>query len=451
MAAGGAIFSVQVRNSVTTGGSVANTASLAGNTLPTPQTGGLAVSGSATANLTLTTPAANAKTISATTEPDTAGANVAVGEVVTYRVTFTLPEGVTQGVRIVDEMQGGLANFGYVPGSARLARNSTALLAANDPGGINTTAVDTFVDVPVQCVATAPCAANEVRIDLGNVTNAPDPTVSPDSYTLEIRFRVLNVAGNQGGEIRANRGRLVYRPTGAGADQTLDGGTVTATVVAPIVQVQKTASPVSIAGGGTVTYTLTIRNNASGPGAGPAYDFAFGDTLPAELGAPALVLPLPVGVSAAFVGNVLAGTVAQLDPSTQVQVQYTANRRPGDATRPDDRQRGQCAGDVAARPLRHRRQPKRSVHAAAGRPRHRRRRAHRQRRGEQSRGGDHRAVHDRSRQRHQDARQSAGVLRDRRSPRPTRSASRCRSALPRHSESATRFRPGSCSTRGARR
>ena len=127
VAAGGAIFSVQVRNSVTTGGSVANTASLAGNTLPTPQTGGLAVSGSATANLALTTPAANAKTISATTEPDTAGANVAVGEVVTYRVTFTLPEGVTQGVRIVDEMQGGLANFGYVPGSARLARNSTAL------------------------------------------------------------------------------------------------------------------------------------------------------------------------------------------------------------------------------------------------------------------------------------------------------------------------------------
>ena len=47
VAAGSAIFSVQVRNSVTTGGSVANTASLAGNTLPTPQAGGLAVSGSA--------------------------------------------------------------------------------------------------------------------------------------------------------------------------------------------------------------------------------------------------------------------------------------------------------------------------------------------------------------------------------------------------------------------
>ena len=116
-------------------------------------------------------------------------------------------------MRIVDYMQGGLANFGFVPGSARLARNSTALAAANNPGTINSAAVNTFVDVPVQCVGAAPCAADEVRIDLGDVTNAPDPTVSPDSYTLEIRFRVLNVAGNQGGDTRANRGRLVYRPT----------------------------------------------------------------------------------------------------------------------------------------------------------------------------------------------------------------------------------------------
>ena len=326
VAPGGAIFSVQVRNSVTTGGAVPNTASLAGNTLPTPQSGGVGVSGSATANLTLTTPAANAKTISATTESDTAGANVAIGEVVTYRVTFTLPEGVTQNVRIVDEMQGELANFGFVPGSVRLARSSTALSAANDPGGINSAPVGTYVAVSEQCAGTAPCAANEVRVDLGNVTNAPDATVS-DSYTLEIQFRALNVAANQGGSTRANRGRLIYRPTGAGADQTLDGGAVTATVVAPIVQVQKAASPVSIAGGGTVTYTLTIRNNASGPGAGPAYEFAFGDTLPAELLSPTL-LPLPPGVTAAFADNVLSGSVARLDPSTQLQVQYTATVDP---------------------------------------------------------------------------------------------------------------------------
>lgn len=328
VAAGGAVFSVAVRNAVTTGGTVANTATLAADTLPSPQTGGLAVGASATANLTLTAPAANAKVISATTEPDTTGASVAVGEVVAYRVAFTLPDGVTQSVRIVDEMQGGLANLGYVTGSARLARNTTALVAANDPGGINAAPVNTFVTVPVQCVGSAPCATNEVRVDLGNVSNDPAIVGSPDTYTLELQFRVLNVAGNQGGDTRANRGRLIYRPTGAGADQTLNGGTVTATVVAPIVQVQKAASPVSIAGGGTVTYTLTIRNNASGPGAGPAYDFAFGDSLPAELGSPSLLLPLPAGVTASFAGNVLAGTIARLDPSTEVQVQYTATVDP---------------------------------------------------------------------------------------------------------------------------
>ena len=56
--------------------------------------------------------------------PAAAGANIAIGEIVTYRVTFNIPDGVTSAVTLVDEMQGGLANFGYVADSARLSRNS---------------------------------------------------------------------------------------------------------------------------------------------------------------------------------------------------------------------------------------------------------------------------------------------------------------------------------------
>ncbi len=322
--ANGAVISVQLRASVTTGGTVSNTASLAGNTLPSPQTGGAAVNASATANLALTAPALTGKTITATSEPDTAGASVAIGELVSYQVVFTVPDGVTQQLRLVDEMQGGLANFGYVAGSARLARSTTGLTSANNPGNINSAAAGTFVSVTPACVGSGSCPANEIWIDLGDVTDTNLGPATAETYTLTLQLQALNVAANVGAVNRTNRGRILYRPTGAGADVYVNGGSVTATVVVPIVQLTKTVVPALVGGGDVVTYTLTIRNNSSGAGAAPAYDWTFSDTLPADLITPVLVMPLPSGVTAAFAGNVLSGTVTRLDPGTQVQIQYNA-------------------------------------------------------------------------------------------------------------------------------
>ncbi len=328
VAANGAVFSVQLRATDTTGGTVANAAALAGTTLPSPQTGGVAVNASATANLALRAPTLNSKTITATSEPDTAftgtSASVEIGELVTYRVTFTAPDGVTQQLRLVDEMQSGLANFGYVTGSAKLSRSTTGLSSTNNPGNINAAAAGAFVNVTPACVGSSPCPVNEIWIDLGDVTDADLAPATTETYTLELQLQALNVAANTGAAARTNRGRILYRPTAAAADVYVNGGAVTATVVVPIVQLTKTVLPALVAAGDQVTYTLTIRNNSSGAGAAPAYDWTFADTLPADLQAPALVLPLPSGVTAAFTGNGLNGTVTRLDPGTQVQIQYTA-------------------------------------------------------------------------------------------------------------------------------
>ena len=328
VAANGAVFSVQLLTSDTTGGTVSNTASLAGNTLPSPQTGGAAVAASIVANLTLSAPTLNTKTITATSEPDTtftaSSGNIAVGELVTYRVTFTVPDGVTQRLRLVDEMQGGLANFGYVASSVKLSRSTVGLSSATNPGSINAAAAGTFVNVTPTCVGVAPCLTNEIWIDLGDVTDSDLGAGTTETYTLELQLQALNVAANTGAATRANRGRILYRPTGGGADVYLNGATVTATVVAPIVQLTKSVLPALVGGGDQVTYTLTIRNNSSGAGAAPAYEWTFADMLPADLTSPALVLPLPAGVTAAFAGNALSGTVTKLDAGTQVQVQYTA-------------------------------------------------------------------------------------------------------------------------------
>ncbi len=327
---GGAVFSVALRPTASAGGSVGNTATLLGNTLPTPQAGGAAVNASANASLSLGSPAATTKVIFSTTEPDavTAGASFAIGEQVTYRVGFTFPDGITRAVRLVDQMTGGLANLAYIPGSARLSRSTAALTAANNPGGINAAAPGTFVAVTPQCIGTAPCSSNQVRFDLGDVTNDPLTGADTDFYVLEIAFQVRNVAANTGNATRDNRGQVVYRPFGATSDQTLNGGTASGRIVSPQIGMTKDVIPVLLPGAGTALYTLTISNVAAGGGAGPAFDLQFSDLLPPELTGPALTSPLPPGTTASFAGNALSGSISRLDPGQSVVLAYTANIAP---------------------------------------------------------------------------------------------------------------------------
>ncbi|MBK8322758.1 MAG: DUF11 domain-containing protein [Betaproteobacteria bacterium] len=326
----GAVFSVALRPTATAGGSVGNTASLVGNTLPTPQAGGSAVNASGNAALNLGAPAATTKVIQATSEPDgvTAGGFFAIGEQVTYRVGFTLPDGITRAVRLVDQMTGGLANLAYIPGSARLARSTAALTAASNPGGINAAAPGTFVPVTPQCIGTSPCSGNQIRFDLGDVTNDPLTGASTDFYTLEIGFQVRNVAANVGNATRDNRGQVIYRPFGASSDQTLNGGVARGRIVAPAIGVTKTAGPLIFIGQGTVTYTVSIANVAAGAGAGPAFDLDFVDDLPPELANPVLAGPVPPGTTVSILGNRVSGTIARLDPGATVAFTYTANIAP---------------------------------------------------------------------------------------------------------------------------
>lgn len=330
VAPAGAVFSAGLRTTATAGGSVGNTATLAANTLPTPQAGGANVSASANASLNLGAPAATTKVIEVTSEPDgvTAGGSFAIGERVTYRVGFTFPDGVTRAVRLVDQMTGGLANLAYIPGSARLARSTAALTAAANPGGINAAGPGIFVPVTPQCVGTSPCSGNQIRFDLGDVTNDPLTGASTDYYTLEIGFQVRNVAANVGNATRDNRGQVIYRPTGAASDQTLNGGVARGRLVAPAIGVTKTAGPLIFIGPGTVTYTVTISNVAAGAGAGPAFDLDFVDDLPPELSNPVLSGPVPPGTTVSIAGNRISGTIARLDPGASATFTYVAGILP---------------------------------------------------------------------------------------------------------------------------
>lgn len=328
VAAGGAVFSVKIRNGVVTG-NYSNTASITAQTLPASQSGGTSVTASATAAVPIGAPSVSSKTIVGTSLSDTTGSNVAIGEVVTYRLVFRMAEGVTNSVKLIDQLYTGTstAQLVYIPGTAQLSRSSASLSAVNDPGGINAATINTLVAV------TPTLSGSNLIIDLGNVTNGDANGTTAESYTLEVQFVVGNVAANVAGKNLQNRPQLTYRPAGASADQTVTGSTVTAKVVTPQVAVSKTVSPAAAAGGDTVIYTLTVRNSATGANAAPAYDYAFSDILPTGT-TPTGTPSANVGTTGAtvsglgFSGQTLSGAIDKLDPGEAVTITYQAQLSP---------------------------------------------------------------------------------------------------------------------------
>lgn len=201
-----------------------------------------------TATLVSVTPAL-AKTVLAP-----ADRQVAVGEVVTYRLVATLGEG-TQRVLVEDGLPAGLAAIAAEVVS--LGGNISGALLG--PGAGGTIAPD----------------GRAVAFDLGpNVTNAGDNVVDErDQLVFEVRARVLDLAAIQPGVTLSNAATLTW-----------DGGTTppatdTVTVVGPDLVLAKTVDRTVVDAGDRVGFTVTVRQ---APGAtAAAYDVVLTDALPA--------------------------------------------------------------------------------------------------------------------------------------------------------------------------
>ena len=223
-----------------------------------------------------------AKVRTATSEADTLNANVAIGEVIAWTVTFTIPEGVTKKVLLADVLPAGLT---YVSGSATLQKNTASLVCAD--AGPNCSAINgAAANTPV--AVTLSGSNGEIQIALGDVTNsANDP--AGEQYTLVLQSVVDNSAGNNAGTLLSNLGRIRY-DNYSGIQQTITSTNQNVTVVEPVLTIDKTVNPAAAAGGDTVTYTLVVTNT-SGSNRAPAYDLVITDPLPADLNSPAITCP----------------------------------------------------------------------------------------------------------------------------------------------------------------
>lgn len=212
-----------------------------------------------------------------------------IGELVTYQVVFTVPEGVAPGVQIVDILDSGLAFVDLDPASPPELSPGVSITGSTVPVVTNSGRTITF--------------------DLGDVTNADRDNAVAETITLTYRAVVLNVSSNQGGTTLGNAAELTW-----GADGSLAVAAADITVIEPLLDLTKAATNVTkgIDGdydaGDRIRYTLTLQH--AGASAADAFDVTLADPLPTYGGQSILVDPVLVSVT--DTGGVVDATYFEL-------------------------------------------------------------------------------------------------------------------------------------------
>lgn len=221
------------------------------------------------------------KTIFATNQPFTAGANVAIGEIVTYQLTLTIPTGTFTNAQVVDTLVSGLSFMDCT------AITSGTLTTSNPLGFANICANPTVDDAGG---GTPTDVGRRVTFSFGTLTNPG----APQDLTIQYRAVVLDSAANQSG-VTLDNSAVWTSDTGS-----IGPAVATVTVVEPDVSIAKTSNTSVVSIGSVITLTLTIDHTAASQT--NAYDLVITDPLPAELDIVPATLNCNAGAQPADVG-----------------------------------------------------------------------------------------------------------------------------------------------------
>jgi fimbrial isopeptide formation D2 family protein/uncharacterized repeat protein (TIGR01451 family) len=234
--------------------------------------------------------------------PSTTGTNVTIGEIVTYRLAISLPEGVTSGLVITDTIPAGMA---YLPGSATLV---TSALAAGDPplngghlAGAGTLAFNGVFSDPTDPAVT-PIGSprfldgTDVLFTFDQITLPGDNDTRNNTFFIRYQVVVLDVPGNTGFSgsqtTLTNSGQFDVPSTPQPpANLLIDPNGATVTVVEPELAIAKSVAPTSGDAGDPVTYTITLSHTARS--LADAFDVTITDALPATIGS-SLTAPITI-------------------------------------------------------------------------------------------------------------------------------------------------------------
>jgi fimbrial isopeptide formation D2 family protein/uncharacterized repeat protein (TIGR01451 family) len=206
------------------------------------------------------------KVITTTNQGHTSGTNVAIGEIVTYTVTVTVPEGQSAATQLVDTLDAGLGFVDIVS----ITPSSGALTASAGTFAAITTAT-TFGAVGSGAVN----AGRLMTINFGTLVNSDTNNATAETLTIVYRAAVLNTTANVRGAGRNNS--AAFNWTGG----SVVDGAPNVIIVEPTLDIVKTMSPATADAGDTVTITLLLQHAASSNA--NAFEVNLQDILPAGL------------------------------------------------------------------------------------------------------------------------------------------------------------------------
>lgn len=238
----------------------------------------------------------------ATTDP-----TATIGELVTYDITVTIPEGTTANAVLSD-----LA-LGTNPGTLQIVSAQVTAIGANltNTGMLSVGSTATPSDG-----ADADTVADNASFNFGTITNTADGTVDADDrITIRVTARVFDEPGTARGDVLVNRGSFSFT-NGAGGTSTITDD-VAVTVVEPTLLIDKSVPGTRVDGSDAITYTITINHAAASNAT--AYDIVVEDLL-ADLNLD--LIPGTVTVSNPGYGTqvVTAGNTTSAPADTTVNV-----------------------------------------------------------------------------------------------------------------------------------
>ncbi len=207
-----------------------------------------------------------------TNQPDSVSVDpeVAIGEIVSYRVTMTIPPGTFTDAHLIDTLGRGLAFVncvGFTASSDKLSSDLTG-------GGLDAICSHaTIAEYPAGSLADED-QGRQVTWDLGTLVNS---NTANETLAIEYRAVVIDNLDNQDGTTLNNSAVFGWDET----DLEPAVPEVPLTVIEPDLTLLKTASTTIAAVGDELEFTLTIDHSALSNQ--NAYDTILVDELPAEL------------------------------------------------------------------------------------------------------------------------------------------------------------------------
>jgi LPXTG-site transpeptidase (sortase) family protein len=208
------------------------------------------------------------KTVEKTSAGHTTGNALAIGEVATFGLQVTLPEGTTPALQVVDNLPNGLS---YVAGSMQI------ITQTNPPATCGSLSADFSGTLPAPTFTISPPGGSgaDLTFDFGAVTIADDNNPDNNSFLICFDAVLLNEAGNQASPPPlTNTGNLFI-----GLDTFTDSQDLT--IVEPVLQIVKSVDDPNPAPGQVVTFTVVV-DHAAASGA-TAFDAEIFDNLPSNL------------------------------------------------------------------------------------------------------------------------------------------------------------------------